>query len=225
MLQFLMFSAALLCIQELEQLRQNLPSLEIAEQKAREVLDAAEAAVEEEQRLALANETEGNGTAGADTPELEPAVQEPTSKSDSGNAGVDIADIAQKPVVSEYSKWMDGAEKVLEADGEEKPVVSEYSKWMDGAEKVLEPKVSKGSEPDQKAADSHSTEPDAEGADGTPGLTRLKTKVRDLWSSFKGWIFGNKTAAEKALDRARQLHNAAKKKLKQDRVKIAQLAP
>ena len=201
-------------------MRQNLPSLETEEQKAREVLEAAEAAVEEEQRLALANETEGNRTAdGADTPE---PVQEPTSKSDSASAGVDIADRAQKPVVSEYSKWMDGAEKVLEADGEEKPVVSEYSKWMDGAEKVLEPKDSTGSE-HQKAADSPDTEPDA--ADGTPGLTRLKTKVQDLWSSFKGWIFGNKTAAEKALDRARELHNAAKKKLKKDRVKIAQLAP
>eukprot|EP00434_Breviolum_minutum_P001624 symbB.v1.2.001433.t1/scaffold58.1/size370606/2 len=208
---------------ELEQLRQNLPSLETEEQKAREVLEAAEAAVEEEQRLALANETEGNRSAdGADTPE---PVQEPTSKSDSASAGVDIADRAQKPVVSEYSKWMDGAEKVLEADGEEKPVVSEYSKWMDGAEKVLEPKDSMGSE-HQKAADSpDTTEPDVPdaGADGTPGLTRLTTKLRDLWSSFKGWIFGNKTAAEKALDRARELHNAAKKKLKKDRVKMAQL--
>lgn len=224
MLQFLLFSARL-CIQELEQLRQNLPSLETEEQKAREVLEAAEAAVEEEQRLALANETEGNRSAdGADTPE---PVQEPTSKSDSASAGVDIADRAQKPVVSEYSKWMDGAEKVLEADGEEKPVVSEYSKWMDGAEKVLEPKDSMGSE-HQKAADSpDTTEPDVPdaGADGTPGLTRLTTKLRDLWSSFKGWIFGNKTAAEKALDRARELHNAAKKKLKKDRVKMAQLAP
>ena len=44
MLQFLLFSARL-CIQELEQLRQNLPSLETEEQKAREVLEAAEAAV------------------------------------------------------------------------------------------------------------------------------------------------------------------------------------
>ena len=84
---------------------------------------------------------------------------------------------------------MDGwrREKVLEADGEEKPVVSEYSKWMDGAEKVLEPKDSTGSE-HQKAADSpDTTEPDVpDGADGTPGLTRLTTKLRDLWRFLQG---------------------------------------
>jgi len=47
------------------------------------------------------------------------------------------SDGEEKPQVSEYSKWMDGAEEKLADKSEEKPQVSEYSKWMDGAEEKL----------------------------------------------------------------------------------------
>jgi len=47
------------------------------------------------------------------------------------------SDGEEKPQVSEYSKWMDGAEEKLADNSEEKPQVSEYSKWMDGAEEKL----------------------------------------------------------------------------------------
>merc|ERR1712151_801463 len=47
----------------------------------------------------------------------------------------------EKPQVSEYSKWMDGAEEKLAEKDEEMPQVSEYSKWMDGAEEKLADKT------------------------------------------------------------------------------------
>lgn len=48
----------------------------------------------------------------------------------------------EKPQVSEYAKWMEGAADKMSDDGkaaaEEKPQVSEYTKWMDGGEKMTE---------------------------------------------------------------------------------------
>lgn len=47
----------------------------------------------------------------------------------------------EKPPVSEYAKWMEGAESSLkagaDAETKEDPQVSEYAKWMDGAETKL----------------------------------------------------------------------------------------
>ena len=133
---------------------------------------------------------------------------------------------AEKLVVSEYSKWMDGADKVLEDKAEDesgdKQVVSEYSKWMDGAEKVLEAD-SQDAQPDGAASVlEHTAVPDEE---EESGLMRLKAKVTDVWNSLKGWVFGNKTPAEKALEKAKELHNAAKKQMRHDKVRIAELEP
>lgn len=70
---------------------------------------------------------EGGGAAGAGGDEALPADDE-----------------EEKPQVSEYAKWMDGASEALggsegeakEAKGEEDPQVSEYAKWMEGAESM-----------------------------------------------------------------------------------------
>mmetsp|Transcript_61909 Transcript_61909/g.112681 ORF Transcript_61909/g.112681 Transcript_61909/m.112681 type:complete len:633 (+) Transcript_61909:94-1992(+) len=47
------------------------------------------------------------------------------------------AEDAEKPQVSEYSKWMDGAAETLSTEEKkEEKQVSEYSKWMEGAEEA-----------------------------------------------------------------------------------------
>jgi len=43
----------------------------------------------------------------------------------------------EEKVVSEYTKWMDGAEKAMDKEEKEEKVVSEYTKWMDGAEAAM----------------------------------------------------------------------------------------
>jgi len=60
-----------------------------------------------------------------------------------GAAPADAPAGDEKPQVSEYAKWMEGAADKVSDDGktaaEEKPQVSEYTKWMDGAaEKMTE---------------------------------------------------------------------------------------
>ena len=220
--------------EELQKLREKLPILEAEEEKAREALAAAEAAVEEEKRLASANGTEpavapleARQEAPQELPQEAPPVSDAPGRSTSAALEMvkSTAD-AEKPVVSEYSKWMDGADKVLEdkADDEsgDKQVVSEYSKWMDGAEKVLEAD-SQDAQPDGAASVlEHAAVPDEE---EESGLMRLKAKVADVWNSLKGWVFGNKTPAEKALEKAKDLYNAAKKQLRHDKVRIAELEP
>jgi len=68
-----------------------------------------------------------------------------------GQAAQEAGD--EKPQVSEYAKWMDGAADKLSEDGQaseqgEKPQVSEYTKWMDGAEsKMKEEAPAKAEEP------------------------------------------------------------------------------
>ena len=217
--------------QELEKLREWLPVFEAEEQKAREALAAAEAAVEEE-RQALAAANINSTELPKPSPPVE-ASQKPSKEAHAASQAVSGApgpspaspeegQDTEKPVVSEYSKWMDGAEKVLEDDKLEKPdtkpVVSEYSKWMDGAEDVLD-KDSEKVEFDEDGSDSSIPEPEES------GLQRLTAKLRDIWSSLKGWVFGSKTPAEKALERAKESHNAAKKQLKHDKVRIAELEP
>lgn len=203
-------------LEELQKLRAKLPDLEAKEQKSREALASAEAAVEDERRSANATAVQDIPPVSAPSPTL-PATLEP--------AGEEQENTAEKPVVSEYSKWMDGAEKVLE----EKPVVSEYSKWMDGAEQVLKADAegAEGAEVDfegwMPAAKEVEENGDDNEEDGLSGLQRIKAKLREVWTALKGAVFGNKTPAEKALERAKELHNEAKKQLKHDKVRIEEL--
>merc|ERR1712151_835788 len=67
---------------------------------------------------------------------------------------VDAAAADEKPQVSEYAKWMDGASSTLtEAGSEEKPQVSEYAKWMDGAAASEESADAKGDDASEQAAE------------------------------------------------------------------------
>lgn len=94
-------------------------------------LPQLEAAVDEVKKAAPVQEPLQEPAAGSQ------AVGEATPKEPSSEEAT-----SEKKVVSEYAKWMDGAEntpgaiegEVHDEDGGEKKVVSEYAKWMDGAE-------------------------------------------------------------------------------------------
>ena len=150
------------------ELRLKLSTLQAAEADARAALAAAEAALE-------------NST----TPEPGPEAQEVKAEAEPA------------PVVSEYSKWMEGAEK--------EPVVSEYSKWMEGAEKLEAPVE----EPEEVKEVKEST------------FEWLRSKV----SGLLHWAMPFGSPEERAVDRARRRHNEAKKQLKATKSKIRELAP
>jgi len=95
----------------------------------------------------------------------------------------------EKPQVSEYAKWMEGAADELgdkegkEAgkEGEEEPQASEYTKWMDGAEEALGDKKEKAEEKDagpQKAASSE-TDGGAAGDEGAPAKPSAADEEED----------------------------------------------
>eukprot|EP00913_Durusdinium_trenchii_P026129 g24512.t1 len=79
---------------------------------------------------------------------------------------------AAKPVVSEYSKWMDGAAEVLDEPAVSEPVVSEYSKWMEGG-----PAVEPTAAPEE-VDDSDDADDDMDGGEGG------STGMRALWSKW-----------------------------------------
>lgn len=150
-------------------LRLKLTTFESAEASARAALAAAEAALE--------------NTTTTTTPA--PEAQE-----------ANVAEPAEaQPVVSEYSKWMEGAEK--------EPVVSEYSKWMEGAEKL----------------DAEPVEEVEEVKEST--FQWLRSKVSELLR----WAMPFGSPEERAVDRAKRQHDEAKKQLKATKSKIRELAP
>merc|ERR1712232_1409004 len=66
-------------------------------------------------------------------------AQAPEAASDAQAPDAAAAETEEEKPVSEYAKWMDGAESTL-GEGEqpkEDAQVSEYAKWMDGAESTL----------------------------------------------------------------------------------------
>lgn len=144
--------------EEKAQLEKDLSSLEAtyAEAKAR-----AKALREAEEREKKAAAEEAAPAAASD-----PATPEEASKPKTD----DVSEAPQatgatqedKPQVSEYAKWMDGAEATLteekpaEASGDD-PQVSEYAKWMDGAESMTG-----GAKDEAAKEDAHQEDEDAE---------------------------------------------------------------
>merc|ERR1711933_81754 len=97
----------------------------------------------------------------------------------------------EKPQVSEYSKWMDGAEEKLADKDEEKPQVSEYSKWMDGAEEKLADKKDDETKPaDASGADAAAAPPKEEPKQKT--AVELETEAKDKVNEIKRKVDGLK---------------------------------
>ncbi|CAK9093025.1 unnamed protein product [Durusdinium trenchii] len=224
---------------ELLALRERLPSLEVAERAAKAQVEAAEAAKAAEE----ANATEPDADAApAEAPSAVPgasAESEPAASSEvkeeqvqedapapEAPASPPAAFEAAKPVVSEYSKWMDGAAEVLDEPAVSEPVVSEYSKWMEGG-----PAVEPTAAPEE-VDDSDDADDDMDGGEGgSTGMRALWskwwTKVSDGWTVATRWaseLLGRRLSpAERALEKAKQGHQAAKKELKDAKSRIRTL--
>lgn len=141
--------------EELAKLKEELPELEAQEKDTRKTMDAAKAAHEEAERrlqaVEAANDSSnvsasplGDSTGASGDNGETPAAVAPAAESKDVPAGESTA-AETEPVVSEYAKWMDGADEGGGEDRTDSPasapadgaVVSEYTKWMDGAEEAL----------------------------------------------------------------------------------------
>jgi len=155
---------------ELEKLKTELPNLEVQEQEAKKVMDAAKEAHEEAERIRKAAEAANassnstppatSGSTGESSSREDASATSPESSVASAQPPPDAANPAQaEPVVSEYAKWMDGAgektDKPAAPASEDGAVVSEYTKWMDGAEEAL---GDVGSSAEEGASDSDASE-------------------------------------------------------------------
>lgn len=215
---------------ELRKLQAQLPDLEGAAQEATAQLEEAKRAVAAEAAAqTAANATEDNASAApAPADEVQEAFESQVKAKEA-----EAKEAEAKPVVSEYSKWMDGAEKVLEEASEAKPEVSEYSKWMDGAEKVLAEaddfdEVLKDApdfpdDDNEPASPASSPSPSASRSAGLGFWEQVKRKWGEKWRNFRNWAFGSRSPAERALDKAENRQEAAQKELKTARVRVEEL--
>jgi len=109
----------------------------------------------------------------------------------------------EKPQVSEYTKWMDGAESAMagsadgkdEAAGEEKKV-SEYAKWMEGAGSAGEPAPAVGGQD----ASADAAGGGGEGAAASASAEPAKKSAVDVETEARKLVDANK-------DRAREIQS------------------
>eukprot|EP00929_Paragymnodinium_shiwhaense_P031143 TRINITY_DN17521_c0_g1_i1.p1 TRINITY_DN17521_c0_g1~~TRINITY_DN17521_c0_g1_i1.p1 ORF type:complete len:509 (-),score=187.18 TRINITY_DN17521_c0_g1_i1:58-1584(-) len=149
---------------ELETLKQALPALEKTHEEAKKAADvirekqAAEKAAKDAADKAVkdakdeADKVAKDAKDAKDEADKKAAVEAEAAKAATASGSSGGAEgaaapkgEAEKPQVSEYAKWMDGAEEKkagaeagADAAAEKKPEVSEYTKWMDGAEAAME---------------------------------------------------------------------------------------
>ncbi|CAE7324459.1 PSL4 [Symbiodinium sp. CCMP2456] len=223
--------------EELRKLQAQLPELEGAVQEATAQLDDAKRAVAAEAAAQSAanatQDSQDNASAGPSPADEVQEAFESQVKATEAEAKEAAKEAEAKPVVSEYSKWMDGAEKVLEEASEAKPDISEYSKWMDGAEKVLAEaddfdEVLKDApdfpdDDNEPASPASSPSPSASRSAGSGFWEQVKRKWGEKWQNFRNWAFGSRSPAERALDKAENRQEAAQKELKTARVRVEEL--
>jgi len=113
--------------------------------------------------------------------EPDPAATQPEAAA----AAAEVEKVEEKPQVSEYAKWMDGASEALgEGDaevagalaGQEKPQVSEYAKWMEGAEANAEAVPA----PANQAAAESAQKPSEPDASAAPSAIEEEKKAKKL---------------------------------------------
>lgn len=241
---------------ELEKLQKEVTNLEVLEQEARKAMETAKAAHEEAERIRKAMEeanTSSNSTpiAAQTAASGDASIAAVDSSADPATAPIDEAKPAEAdPVVSEYAKWMDGADKTPDEPAalaaEDAAVVSEYTKWMDGAEEALADGGSGGAQGTATTESNAAEEPDDldddQGDDfedrlkdefdaeyseteEQPGfLSRQWTNICDAFSGAWRRIFGaRKSLTERAKDDAEATHRDAEKKVRNNKARTAEL--
>eukprot|EP00930_Biecheleria_cincta_P015707 TRINITY_DN13004_c0_g1_i1.p1 TRINITY_DN13004_c0_g1~~TRINITY_DN13004_c0_g1_i1.p1 ORF type:complete len:514 (+),score=109.91 TRINITY_DN13004_c0_g1_i1:42-1583(+) len=212
----------------LQELRSELPGLDKKVRHAKAALDAAQRAVDREKDAKVSAEgLEANATNISDNSQApdEQAAFEAAVADAGGSADTkaEAAD-AESSGVSEYSKWMDGADDLLqkapkasETEGKsgDGAVVSEYTKWMDGAEKVLEEDSSNADgESELDSSDAVADDEDEVVEDEIPQagfVGQLRMYWRRLWRRLS-WT--SKSPLELQLEDAKDHHEAAQRSLR-----------
>lgn len=239
--------------EELAKLQKELPLLEEREREAMAKLEAARKAHEEVEQREKASSSPGNTTASNADSEVQAApvsegktaeVSEPP-RSDAA-AGASPAASEKGPVVSEYSKWMEGADKQAtdapaegasaeqggaEASKGDGAVVSEYTKWMDGADKALgetgshddagEEEEAAVAEADEVAnAEDEAADDDEDANFFVRQWRKVSAGIADAWRTIWG---KKKSPTEKARDDAEKAHREAKKQVRDSKARIGVL--
>lgn len=212
----------------LVELRSELPGLEKKARLAKAALDAARRAVDKEKQEKLAAqglETNATDVSGSQASEeqsaFEAAVADADAKRDTSTKGESTGESTD---VSEYSKWMDGADDLLqktqkasEPDGKsaDGAVVSEYTKWMDGAEEILEgDRSSVDEDSDLDSSEAVADDDDAVEEDEAPQtgfIGQLRNYWRRLWRRLS-WT--SKSPLELKLEDTKDHHEVAKRSVK-----------
>ncbi|CAE8633288.1 unnamed protein product, partial [Polarella glacialis] len=115
---------------------------------------------------------------------------------------------------------------VADAPKAEGAVISEYTKWMDGAEKVLD-SVAEASNPD--AAETDGSPADAPATATTEQRDESEDigffgQLRALWEKARSWVFGRGASPdERAVDSAEEALKAVEKKVKAGRQRQEEL--
>lgn len=185
-------------IKELHRLRQELPALEQKERDAQAAKEVAQAALDEERRQeekrkAEAEAASTNGTVAMNASEAQVAPNQ------SGEAAATLGAEADVP----------------------DPGVSEYTKWMEGAEEVLAPKETET----EAATPAPEPEPEVTGSSGNDGfIRRAWSPVRDaahwLWTRTFGEA---KSPGTLAMERSQKAYSDAVNAAAQSRRRIEEL--
>lgn len=196
---------------EISKLKEELPALEAAHEEAKKAADEfrqAEAAAKEAEAAAKAAETTNTTSAASGE---DPPVEEAAAASSGEEAAVEaeVKPEDEKPQVSEYAKWMDGAESALsnqdaKEEVKEEAKVSEYAKWMDGAEEkgVLEQtaNVHEDGEDERDEEDEF-----AEKYKPAEGETSSQSPILDAEKSTKKTLDDNKAQTREFEEKLEQL--------------------
>lgn len=190
--------------EQLAKLRADIPSMEAEETKAKETLKAAELALEAERLAAVANAS-GNISSNAvknetanvtEEASLQPTEQASTETSVGDNPAPPAGE--QEKVVSEYTKWMEGAESALGDAGEVKKSVAVFEEDEDDEDVTFTTTLVSAKKPGL--------------------LARIKSWFARVFSRRKPL-----SPAEAARDAARLAADTAERKLKEARQQQADL--
>jgi len=215
---------------DLVTLQAQLPDLEAAQNSTAAALKVAQRALDRELFIAKQKESEANNSsANASTP-AEASESEPGQES------------SVPPVEASTTSASPAAGKEEGTSEEGDPAVSEYTKWMDGAEKAIgnSGTVSKAVAPpvedeavddldDERGEDTSDAEEwdsEVEVEDETPGFF---AKIRRNWVRFVRWltdrVVSSKTRSHKEIlrDDADKAHKDAKKKFEDARKRLKEL--
>jgi len=207
---------------ELTQFREKLPTLEAEENATRVTLEDAvreKASAEPAAEPATETAAEPAAETTAEPETTAEAASEPVAA-----AATAATESTEAPVAGSEEE-VAGVRAGAETAKEGAPVVSEYTKWMDGAEKVLpaaKPELETSEEAEEEAEEEVGDEEAVKETKGMFAATwdSLGTYFSAQWQR----LFGKSmTPLERAHHNAEKAHNAAKDSAKEARTKIEEL--